>query len=139
MTEKEMFEKSFQRPWDYFKLSPETQWAIDKSLGILDWNGSDMSVEDMKRFKAHYKKPKAMKMPVAKKIKQPKNVKVVKAEGFRVRDLIAALKKCPQDRPVRYLDWQGGQTDVEIVKTSRCTFRKDKVVIELASKERMDA
>jgi len=27
------------RPDDFFSLNPETQWAIDKSLGILDWNG----------------------------------------------------------------------------------------------------
>lgn len=54
MTEREMFEKSFQRPKNYFKLSPQEQWAIDKSLGILDWEGSGLSEEDIKRFKAHY-------------------------------------------------------------------------------------
>lgn len=56
MTEREMFEKSFQRPKNFFKLSAETQWAIDKSLGILDWNGTDLSKEDLKRFKDHYDK-----------------------------------------------------------------------------------
>lgn len=30
-----------KRPSDYARLSPEEQWAIDKSLGILDWSGSD--------------------------------------------------------------------------------------------------
>lgn len=55
MTEKEMFEKSFQRPIDFFKLSPERQWEIDKDLGILDWEGSDLSDEDIERFKNHYK------------------------------------------------------------------------------------
>lgn len=54
MTEREMFEESFKRPKNYFKLSPETQWDIDKSLGILDWEGKDLSEEDKKRFKAHY-------------------------------------------------------------------------------------
>lgn len=55
MTEREMFEKSFQRPSNYFKLSAESQWAIDKELGILDWNGDDLSEEDERRFKEHYR------------------------------------------------------------------------------------
>ena len=54
MTEKQMFEKSFQRPKDYFKLSPQTQWAIDKSLGILDWEGGNLTKEEKDRFKNHY-------------------------------------------------------------------------------------
>ena len=56
MNEREMFEKSFQRPTNYFKLSEAQQWAIDKELGILDWEGSDLSKEDIARFKAHYQK-----------------------------------------------------------------------------------
>jgi hypothetical protein len=56
MTEREMFEKSFQRPSNFFKLSGAEQWAIDKSLGILDWEGKDLSKEDIKRFNAHYTK-----------------------------------------------------------------------------------
>jgi hypothetical protein len=55
MTEREMFEESFKRPKDYFKLSPQEQWAIDDSLGILDWEGTDLTDEDMKRFRARYK------------------------------------------------------------------------------------
>ena len=54
MTEREMFEKSFQRPKNYFQLPPEEQWAIDESLGILDWNGFGLSAEDNKRYKQHY-------------------------------------------------------------------------------------
>jgi len=54
MTEREMFEKSFQRPSNYFKLTPERQWEIDKDLGILDWAGDDLSKEDMERFHSHY-------------------------------------------------------------------------------------
>lgn len=54
MTEREMFEKSFERPRNYFKLSPETQWEIDAALGILDWKGEDLSEEDQKRFREHY-------------------------------------------------------------------------------------
>jgi len=29
-----------QRPANYAELSPESQWAIDKSLDILDWSGA---------------------------------------------------------------------------------------------------
>jgi len=54
MTEREMFEKSFQRSKNYFKLSAEDQWAIDKRLGILDWNGDGLTEADIKRFQAHY-------------------------------------------------------------------------------------
>lgn len=53
-TEREMFEKSFQRPKDYFKLTEAHQWQIDLNLGILDWRGEDLSEDDMKRFKEHY-------------------------------------------------------------------------------------
>ena len=35
MTERQMFEKSFQRPSDYFTLPPQRQWEIDKDLGKL--------------------------------------------------------------------------------------------------------
>lgn len=49
-----MFEKSFQRPSNYFKLSPERQWEIDSDLGILDWLGEDLTEEDEKRFQEHY-------------------------------------------------------------------------------------
>lgn len=54
MTECEMFEKSFQRPRNYFKLSEAHQWEIDSRLGILDWRGEGLSKEDLKRFKEHY-------------------------------------------------------------------------------------
>ena len=36
MNEREMFEKSFERPTCFFKLSPERQWEIDARFGILD-------------------------------------------------------------------------------------------------------
>lgn len=58
MSERDMFEKSFQRPKNYFQLSGQDQWDIDKSLGILDWEGSDLTDDDRKRFKAHYEEPK---------------------------------------------------------------------------------
>lgn len=52
--EREMFEISFQRPRNYFKLSPERQWDIDKDLGILDWKGKYLSEADTKKFKEYY-------------------------------------------------------------------------------------
>jgi len=59
MTEGEMFEKSFERPANFLSLSAEEKWAIDKSLGILDWEGgcSHNAVccqECLKRLKEHY-------------------------------------------------------------------------------------
>lgn len=54
MSEQEMFEKSFQRPSNYFKLSANQQWEIDAKLGILDWIGTGLNKEEMARFKAHY-------------------------------------------------------------------------------------
>ncbi len=56
MSEREMFEQTFKRPKDFFKLSSQQQWNIDKDLGILDWEGTNLSVEDMKRYTAHYEK-----------------------------------------------------------------------------------
>jgi len=53
MTEQEMFEKSFLRPSNYFKLNGEKQWDIDKALGILDWIG-ELTEEEQKRFNKHY-------------------------------------------------------------------------------------
>jgi hypothetical protein len=52
--QREMFERSFMRPRNYFELSAPTQYAIDKSLGILDWEGDNLTDEDRKRFKEHY-------------------------------------------------------------------------------------
>jgi len=54
MTERQMFEASFSRPRNYFKLSAERQWEIDKDLGILDWMGDDLTEEDKKRFNDYY-------------------------------------------------------------------------------------
>ena len=54
MNEREMFEKSFERPKNFFKLSEQEQWAIDKRLGILDWNGDGLTSADLKRFHEYY-------------------------------------------------------------------------------------
>jgi len=57
MTEREMFEKSFERPKNYFTLPAKEQWAIDKRLGILDWKGIGLDAKDIERFGNHYTKP----------------------------------------------------------------------------------
>lgn len=55
LSEKEMFEKTFQRPSNFFKLSVERQYEIDKELGILDWQGTGFKQKDKERFNNHYK------------------------------------------------------------------------------------
>jgi len=54
MTETEMFEQSFYRPKNYFKLSSQRQWEIDDNLGILDWKGENLTKEELERFYNHY-------------------------------------------------------------------------------------
>ena len=72
-TEKEMFELSFLRPKNFFKLPMQQQWDIDKMLGILDWEGNDVSDEDNKRFKAHYE------------TEDKTNMKIIFEEGTEVK------------------------------------------------------
>jgi len=33
-------QRAKRRPINYCELSPEEQWAVDKQLGILDWDGA---------------------------------------------------------------------------------------------------
>ncbi len=54
LTEREMFEASFQRPKNYFHLPEKEQWSIDASLGILDWSGDGLKESDIARYHAHY-------------------------------------------------------------------------------------
>jgi hypothetical protein len=54
MTDKVAFEKSFKRPRNYFRRSQQEQWQIDKRLGILDWDGDDLSEDEVQRFQRHY-------------------------------------------------------------------------------------
>lgn len=53
-TDREMFELSMLRPPNYFRLDGDTQWAIDKSLGILDWEGMTLTGEDLTRFNEYF-------------------------------------------------------------------------------------
>lgn len=57
LSEREMFERSFSRPKNFYQLDPEVQWNIDKSLGILDWEGTGLSPEDLRRLRDHYDIP----------------------------------------------------------------------------------
>ena len=52
--EQQMFERSFDRPKNYFKLSAAQQWVIDRELGILDWKGTGLSDEDIQRFRNYF-------------------------------------------------------------------------------------
>jgi len=54
MTEREMFEQSFKRPSDFFLLREAERWDIDNELGILDWEGTGLDEDDLKRFRRHY-------------------------------------------------------------------------------------
>lgn len=56
LSEREMFEESFQRPSYFFSLTKDHQWSIDSRLGILDWKGEDLTDEDRLRYKKHYSK-----------------------------------------------------------------------------------
>ena len=53
MTQSEQFEKSFERPRNHWSLSPQEQWDIDASLGILDMD-YHLTPEDEARFLAYY-------------------------------------------------------------------------------------
>lgn len=50
------FELLFSRPKNYFRLSAERQWSIDKSLGILDLEitDSDITPEMRERFNTYF-------------------------------------------------------------------------------------
>lgn len=42
------------RPSTYFKLSSKRQWEIDSAIGILDWDGKDMSEEEKEEFYKYF-------------------------------------------------------------------------------------
>ena len=52
-TQREMFERSFQRPRNFFRLTAEERWEIDSRLGILDME-IEPSLADLERIRAHY-------------------------------------------------------------------------------------
>lgn len=51
------FEKLFARPRNYFSMTGETQWEIDKGLGILDVeiNQQNITPEMKARYKAYFR------------------------------------------------------------------------------------
>jgi len=78
-SERDMFEASFGRPKNFFKLSAERQWEIDKSLGILDWAGEGLTEDDKKRINDHYgiKPKKKIHNPVLRTKKKFKEYEVI--------------------------------------------------------------
>lgn len=49
----DMVAKALKRPKNFLKLHPREQWAIDKKLGILDWDGPTTD-EDYEILKKHF-------------------------------------------------------------------------------------
>jgi len=44
-------DQALKRPSNYWALSSREQWAIDKQLGILDWDPTPEEVAEYKRRK----------------------------------------------------------------------------------------
>lgn len=44
-------DQALKRPSNYNSLDAESQWMIDKSLGILDWDPTPEEIEEYKRRK----------------------------------------------------------------------------------------
>lgn len=53
MTHEEMFCAALQRPRNYHDLPGEQQWAIDRQLGILDWEGPATD-DEWNRLREHH-------------------------------------------------------------------------------------
>lgn len=49
----EMFEAALNRPLDYHRMDPESQWDTDKSLGILDFEGCKTE-EEYRRYNERF-------------------------------------------------------------------------------------
>lgn len=54
MSHERDFMAALQRPWNYHELSHERQWAIDKALGLLDWEGPRTDAE-WNRLRRHHR------------------------------------------------------------------------------------
>lgn len=89
MTNAEMFEKSFQRPQNYFKLSGEQQWNEDGRLGILDWDGScphkhmEMCPDCYKRFTDFYNNKEIKKEDLNPITKADKHTLIALMNGLK--------------------------------------------------------
>ena len=53
MTQRKMFEAAMSRPANYYKLSPQRQWEIDDTYGVLDWDGK-MTDEEREQFRQRF-------------------------------------------------------------------------------------
>ena len=54
LSQEEMYYQSFKRPKNFFKLSSRKQWEIDKRLGILDWEGKNLTDEQLEKISKYY-------------------------------------------------------------------------------------
>lgn len=100
---RKMFERSFQRPKDFFSLDPRSQWAIDNDLGILDWDGKGMTPADKRRYRAHYLPNKKEKRPSVapdseKLLKENKNLRLLIKQALKMafKDGPDYYGKCPK-------------------------------------------
>lgn len=54
------FEQAMKRPSNFYSLSGMEKWAIDRRLGILDWDGrltEDQTQQYNKRFGTNFSTP----------------------------------------------------------------------------------
>lgn len=54
LNQQEMFEASFKRPKNFFALTSQEQWDIDRELGILDMIEISLNCNQKERFNDHY-------------------------------------------------------------------------------------
>ncbi len=55
------FLQALKRPQNFVKLHPEVQWDIDKSLGILDWDGTELNKAHEYILNQYFKKGKSIR------------------------------------------------------------------------------
>ena len=49
--QRELGLKALERPRGYSNLPARSQWHVDSILGILDWNGTGLTKDEMKQLK----------------------------------------------------------------------------------------
>lgn len=109
LTQEEMFEKTFQRPSNYFQLPDEQQWEIDENLGILDWNGR-MTREQSARYRKHWRltTPKDW-------FKEPGHT-ISKEELKKRLHQAKEDQKIAQSNAINHPNHYGGDTTYEAIK-----------------------
>jgi len=78
-----MVDQALKRPHDYNALSSEHQWAIDRQLGILDWDPTPEERQEFtRRWTQMYAPPKPLEVPVAEVPKPVSLRKETILEGY---------------------------------------------------------